>query len=82
MEFDVVAESSDGRALLVGECKWTNPEVAAELHRRLVDKAALLPFAQGKEIIPVLFLKSKPKDLLENVNILYPQDVINALYPD
>jgi hypothetical protein len=82
MEFDVVAESSDGRALLVGECKWTNPEVAAELHRRLVDKAALLPFAQGKEIIPVLFLKSKPKDMLEHVNILYPQDVINALYPD
>lgn len=28
MEFDVMAESTDGKALLIGECKWTNPEIA------------------------------------------------------
>lgn len=82
MEFDVMAQSADGKALLVGECKWTNPEVAAELHRRMVSKVARLPLAQGKEIVPVLFLKSEPKDHPDSLNILYPQDVIDALRQD
>lgn len=83
MEFDMVAESTDGKALLVGECKWTNPEIASELHRKLIEKAERFPLARGKEIVPVLFLKSKPKDgERNNMNILYPQDIINAMYPD
>jgi len=82
MEFDVMAESTDGKALLVGECKWTNPEIASELHRRLLEKASHLPLARNKEIIPVLFLKEKAKDRAGGLNILYPQDVINAMYPD
>lgn len=82
MEFDVVAESSDGTALLVGECKWTNPEVASELEKKLRSKAELLPFAKGKEIITVLFLKHPPKDKDSDYNILYPQDVINLSYGD
>ncbi len=82
MEFDVIAESTDGKAILVGECKWTNPEIAAEVHRKLIEKISLLPFAKGKEIIPVLFLKNKPKDNSENIKILYPQDVIDCMYTD
>lgn len=82
MEFDVIAESTDGKALLVGECKWTNPEVAAELHRKLVDKVSRLPFAKGKEIVTVLFLKNEPKDSAEDISIMYPQDVINAMRGD
>lgn len=82
MEFDVVAESTDHSVLLVGECKWTNPEIATELHRQLLDKAHLLPFAKNKEIIPVLFLKNRPKDLekSENLKILYPEDIIRLAY--
>ena len=82
MEFDVVAESTDGKALLVGECKWTNPEVAMELHRKLMDKISLFPFARDKEVIPVLFLKQQPKDIPSDIHILYPQDVINNMYGD
>ena len=82
MEFDVIAESTDGRALLVGECKWTNPEIASELHRKLVEKAAHLPLAKGKEIVSVLFLKNEPKDAPTGITILYPQDVIQSLYAD
>ncbi len=80
MEFDVMAESADGKALLVGECKWTNPEIASELYRKLMEKVSHLPSVCGKEIIAVLFLKNKPKDDAENINILYPQDVIDAMY--
>lgn len=82
MEFDVVAESTDGNALLVGECKWTNPELASVLQRKLFDKVSRLPIAVNKEIVPVLFLKNEPKDSPEGRNILYPQDVINAMYGD
>ena len=82
MEFDVIAESSDSKALLVGECKWTNPEVASELNRKLIEKARLLPFAKDKEIIPILFLKNPPKDNPHDLNILYPQDVINLSFGD
>lgn len=80
MEFDVMAESTDGKALLIGECKWTNPEIAAELHRKLMDKVSSLPFAKDKEIEIVLFLKNKPKYSEESINIMYPQDIINAMH--
>lgn len=82
MEFDVVAESNDGKALLVGECKWTNPEIASEMHARLMEKASLLPMARCKEIVPVLFLKNPPKDDAYAIHVLCPQDVIDAMYSD
>lgn len=82
VEFDIMAESVDGKALLVGECKWTNPEIAADLHRKLVEKVSNLPFAKDKEIVTVLFLKNEPKDSPEGINIMYPQDIINAMYLD
>lgn len=82
MEFDLVAESTDGKALLVGECKWTNPEIAVELQHKLAYKASQLQIARDKKIIPVLFLKNTPKDTPENINILYPQDIINAMIPE
>ncbi|MCM1290310.1 MAG: DUF234 domain-containing protein [Prevotella sp.] len=82
MEFDVIAESTDSNALLIGECKLTNPEIASELHRKLVEKANRLPLAKGKESVPILFLKNKPKDNPNEVTIIYPEDVIQSLYAD
>ncbi len=82
MEFDVVAESTDGKAILVGECKWTNPEMAAVLNAKLMEKISHYPLARGKEVISVLFLKNAPKDEAGSLNILYPQDVIDAMYQD
>lgn len=82
MEFDVIAESTDGKALLIGECKWTNPELAHEIYRKLKEKVALLPLARDKEVIYVLFLKNTPKDNPDDINILYPQDVIDFMQGD
>lgn len=82
MEFDVVAESVDGKALLVGECKWTNSETASATMKRLVQKAKQLPFAKEKEMIPVLFLKNPPKDKPGRMNILYPENIIKMSYGD
>ena len=81
IELDVVAESADGKALLIGECKWTNPEVASVIMEKLRHKATLLPFAAGKEVVPVLFLKNIPRDVIAgDTRILYPQDVIRMAY--
>ncbi|MBD5173995.1 MAG: ATP-binding protein [Bacteroidales bacterium] len=81
MEFDIIAESIDGKALLVGECKWTNTEYASELMNTLTKKASVLPFAQDKKIIPLLFLKNKPKGVETTEHrILYPEDIIRMAY--
>ena len=82
LELDVVAESLDGKSILVGECKWTNPEIASVLIKELSEKISYLPYCKGKEIIKVLFLKNKPKDLIDSrtdVRILYPDDIIELM---
>ena len=71
VEFDVVAESIDKKYLLVGECKWTTQENGKQLTAELLRKAKLLPFANDYTIVPMLFLKSVPKD-----------DIGNALLPE
>lgn len=78
MEVDLLAESFDGSSVLIGECKWTNPEISAKLIKDLKEKASLLPFIRDKVVIPVLFLKNRPKDekLPEDIHILYPEDII------
>jgi len=62
IELDVVAESMDGKALLVGECKWNKADYSDRLLRELERKTRLLPFAKGKKVVPVLFLRERPLD--------------------
>lgn len=78
IEIDLIAESTDGKALLVGECKWTESENAARLLFELETKANKLPFAQGKKIIPCLFLKNSSMDN-PTQNIYLPNDIIMML---
>jgi len=78
IELDVVAESSDKKYLLVGECKWNKSDYSNRLLSELKRKASLLPFSKGKKIVYVLFLREKPINE-ENIPILYPEDVIELL---
>ena len=77
MEFDVVAESIDKKHLLVGECKWTARENAAQLTAELLRKARLLPFAENHVLVPVLFLKNAPEDT--GAHVLLPGDVMGLM---
>ena len=79
IEIDVIAESQDGKHLLVGECKWWNktPDIQ-QLFTELEEKATLLPFAKGKIIVPALFLKNKPQNEYDK-NIFLTEDILNAL---
>lgn len=77
VEFDVMAESLDGKFLLVGECKWTTCENGRYLTEELMRKACLLPFAKDYTLVPTLFLKNPPTDEVEGVYL--PEDVVSLL---
>lgn len=59
-----MAESLDKKYLLVDECKWTTQE-----NGKL--------FIKNYTIVPVLFLKSAPKD--DAGNAMLPEDVIELM---
>ena len=53
-EYDVVARSTDGRRLLVGEVKWSDRPLSAAAFR-FRWPAAPIPGGSGSEIVPVVF---------------------------
>jgi AAA+ ATPase superfamily predicted ATPase len=77
IEIDVISESTDGKYLLVGECKWNEKKYNTEhLFYELNEKAKCLPFAEGKIIVPILFLKKNNTKL----NLIYfPEDILHCL---
>lgn len=79
IELDVVAESMDGKKLLVGECKWTEGEDTDRLLHELIRKARKLPLLKEREIVPVLFLKRIPVHGCENILIMTPQQIIEMI---
>jgi hypothetical protein len=76
MELDVVAESTDKKYLLVGECKWSNITGTASLLKKLEQKANLFPLAKGKKVITVLYVMETSET---SSNIFLPLDVLERL---
>ena len=76
IEIDVVAQSADKKTILAGECKWSNIPDGNALTANLMEKARKLPFAKGKKIVPVLFLKDC-KTMIDNV--LLPENIIKMM---
>jgi len=76
MEVDVVAESLDGRAILVGEAKWNdvNPGAGRD---RLLSMARNSAWARGREVIPALWVKHGRHNA--KVHIQTPDDVLDCL---
>lgn len=57
-ELDVVAESLDGKHVLVGEAKWSAKAPAARrLGAQLRAKAEQAPFVKGRDVFHALWLK-------------------------
>lgn len=78
IELDVVSESDDGSTVLVGECKWSGRENVDQLRSSLLQRASQLPFLRGRRVLPLLFLKEKPKSDTPD-GCLYPNDIIKQL---
>ena len=75
---DVVAESLDKKKILIGECKWTSGENAAALENELRWKASMLPFAKGKEVVPVIFAKTVT-DQTDTAIIITPEGIMDLM---
>lgn len=78
-EVDVVACSSDGKSLLIGECKWSDEQDAQKTAEELQAKIKALPFVSHHEVIPALFLKKKPKNNPKGFLIFTPGDVVGVM---
>ena len=77
VELDLVAESMDGKSILIGECKWTSGENGRLLTNQLEKIAGILPFTRGKQLILKLFTKIAPEE--DQDNSLLPADVLGLL---
>lgn len=80
MEFDVMAESGDGKTLLVGEAKLSATTAEVDrLKRQLQEKAARLPFAKRyRKVEAVVFLASAGHPT-EVSNVVMLSDVMRVL---
>ncbi|MCU0243013.1 MAG: ATP-binding protein [Vicinamibacteria bacterium] len=79
MEVDVVAESSDRKALLVGEVKWQERVDWRHEARQLQQKAAQLPFVAGRVVRLALWTKRPPRRPGVDVAVFGPTHVLRAL---
>ena len=79
MEIDIVAESEDGEALLVGEAKLALDAAGRRrAEAKLTEKIARFPLARDREVVPALFVASGRKASATS-NYLTGRAVIEAL---
>jgi hypothetical protein len=60
LEVDIVAESTDGAALLVGEAEWSSKSDLQRLRTALQNKVARLPFVRGREVLTGIWTPVSP----------------------
>jgi len=78
LEIDLVAESGTGDRLLVGEVEWTTRPRGLRLEHELLQKVERLPFVQGREVVPMLWLAAVPHDLPRS-RVVTPAQVLKVL---
>lgn len=77
IEIDIVAESTDKSAILLGEAKWGKADVPA-LQAKLETMAPLLPFAKNKKVITACWL-GKVEEGTESPACFGPGKVLEVL---
>lgn len=78
LEVDLVAESTDGKSLLLGEVKWATPRNAGRILARLEKKVARLPFVDGRETHLTLWLRGTGDESADE-RWVGPREVLDAL---
>ena len=79
MEIDVVAESEDGGALLVGEVKWSRRLDWRREEAGLRLKASKLPLARGREVCLALWTPTASPRAGRDVGRFAARDVLGVL---
>lgn len=75
MEIDVVAQSTDKSALLIGEAKWSDKKMLNEVFESLKRIEENIPFTKPKKIYKVAFLKHN--DSHPELTVFTPEDIVN-----
>lgn len=78
LEVDVVAESMDGAAILVGEVKWSDGVDTRRVLAELEGKAARLPAANGREVQLGVWTKGRRRAAAGS-RVFGPGDVLAVL---
>jgi len=78
MEIDLVAESDDGEALLLGEARWSVESDPRRLHEELLGKAERFPLARGRKIVVALWLRASRRRT-DGATVLTPEEVLASL---
>jgi len=74
-----VAESLDGKHLLVGECKWRANKGSADAAADLESRAERLPLKKPKQTVhKYLFLKTKPTEPM-SMPCFDPNDIVRSI---
>lgn len=74
-EFDVVAESLDGKKVLVGEAKWAHRSDVRRWRTDLRERANRAPFLRGREVVTALWVRQD----VDADDIVTPKQVMAAL---
>ena len=74
-----MAESRDGKEIVIGEAKWANSVNISSACRDLENKIREVPGIVGKKIRKVLFLKYKPDFVPAGFYLFNPEQVIASL---
>ena len=79
MEIDVVAESLDGKALLVGESKWTVRSREAEgIAERLSERGRQLMGGRERRLITALWTRERVPSR-GTLHVITPEEVMRCL---
>ena len=79
LEIDVVAESQDGKALLLGEVKWTPSRSLGRAGTQLGQKAQRFPLAEGRQVFMGTWTEARPARPDTTSGWFGPKDVLRAL---
>jgi AAA+ ATPase superfamily predicted ATPase len=74
-EFDVVAESQDGEAVLIGEARWASRPDLARWRADLRTRAAAAPFLGGRRLVCALWVREGQR----SDDVVTPDAVMAAL---
>lgn len=78
IELDIVAESMDGKYVLLGEAKWAEKINVSRLSAKLESYAARLPFVKGRKIVYAYWLKNVPEEK-SPYHVFTASDVLKCL---
>ena len=79
---DVMALSSDGKALLAGECKWSEgnrPVDLSAIDQRLRERVAAMPLAAGRRVVTACWLGGGVRSAGRIDSVFRPEQVLAAL---